>query len=480
MAWIEQRHRKHVPYERTSGRKVSGPRFDTREEAQMFLRLVDLVGWVGACDYVTAELPHDTEEDAPLSLRQRAIAAGAIDDPVALPVVDPSLPVPEGLRAARVSVGELVRLHISGVGVRTRTHEQYLAYVRDHVDPFFGDLDAGYVIRVGNPAAEGTCVQTVADWRAWLLAKPVMNRQGKPTNRHLSHKTVKNVMSLVSTAYAEAMRADFAPLVDRNPFAHMSPSQSHPDDVERTYLSPEQFQTVLERITSHYQPFLLFLVLTGLRWGEAAGLRVCDVTLNPDRGRPFLEVRTALQRPRGGGVVFGWLKSRAARRRLTIPDALLPLLTKAIADKSPDDPVFTAPKGGALFHGNVERNLDKAIERAQWVDASVPDFTLHALRHTCAAWLLSAGRTPYQVSRQLGHETEATTMKYYGHLVRTEYDANADTLEQVLTEAGWSLGEAVAVAVEPTERDLRLVVGLGTAEIAGDDSPDGADDSEAA
>ena len=66
-------------------------------------------------------------------------------------------------------------------------------------------------------------------------------------------------------------------------------------------------------------------------------------------------------------------------------------------------------------------------------------------------------------------------MKYYGHLVRTEYDANADTLQQVLTEAGWSMGEAVAVAVEPTERDLRLVVALDTDEIAGDDSPDGAE-----
>ena len=104
-------------------------------------------------------------------------------------------------------------------------------------------------------------------------------------------------------------------------------------------------------------------------------------------------------RPRGGGFVFGWLKSKAARRRLTIPDALIPLLTDAIGGKGPDDPVFTAPQGGPLFHGNVDRNLDNAIERAQWVDPSVPDFTLHALRHTCAAWLLSAGRTPYQVSR---------------------------------------------------------------------------------
>jgi integrase len=435
----------------------------------MFLRLAELAGWEGACAYVDLD-PVEDSAPAALTLRERSIAAGAIDDPLALPVTDPALPAPEGMRAAGVSVGELVRLHLSGLTVRPKTLRQYRAYVRDHVDPYFGDLDAGYVIRLAHPLAEGTCAKNVAGWREWLRTKPVLTRKGKPTGRTLKDKTVKHIISLAATAYSQALAADFAPLVDRNPFKHMSPSQTHEDDVERIFLTPEQFQVVLERVVKHYQPFVLFLALTGLRWGEGAGLRVCDVNLNPAQGRPYLEVRTALSRPAGGGFVFGWLKSRAARRRLTIPDVLIPVIKEAMAGKDPERPVFTAPQGGALFHNNVDRNLKNAIERAQWIDPALPYFTLHALRHTCAAWLLSAGRTPYQVSRQLGHETEATTMKHYGHLVRTEYDANADTLQQVLTEAGWSLGEVVAVAVEPTERDLRLVVSLDTHQIAGDES----------
>ena len=468
MPWIEQRHRKHIPYARIQGRKVAGPRFDDRDSADMFVRLVDLIGWADACDYV-AQAPAEDTEPAPASLRDRAIAAGAIDDPVALAVTDPGRPAPGELRPAGVSVGELVRLHIGGLDVRERTREQYLSSVRDHVDPFFGDLDAGFVVRVDHPAIAGTTAKTVADWRARLRATPVRSRRGRPTGRTLSDKTVKNVMALVATAYAEAMLADFAPLVDRNPFTKMSPSQSHPDDVERTHLSPRQFRQVLQATIEHYRSFFLFLVLTGLRWGEGAGLRVRDVNLCPTDGRAYLEVRTALRRPRGGGVTFGWLKSKAARRRLTIPDALVPLLAEAIQSKDPDDPVFSAPEGGPLHHGNVSRNLAKAITRAQEAGSDVPSFSLHVLRHTCAAWLLSAGRTPYQVSRQLGHETEATTMKYYGHLVRTEYDTNADTLQDVLTDAGWSLGEAVAVAVEPSATDLRLVA-LDTREIDGDDS----------
>ena len=89
--------------------------------------------------------------------------------------------------------------------------------------------------------------------------------------------------------------------------------------------------------------------------------------------------------------------------------------------------------------------------------SDLPDVTLHALRHSCAAWLLSAGRMPYQVSRQLGHETEATTQKYYGHLVRAEYDANADTLESSLRQNGWDLSDHLAVEVAETPADADLI-----------------------
>jgi hypothetical protein len=116
----------------------------------------------------------------------------------------------------------------------------------------------------------------------------------------------------------------------------------------------------------------------------------------------------------------------------------------------------------------VARNLEKAITRARAEDCDLPYFTLHSLRHSCAAWLLSAGRTPYQVSRQLGHETEATTQKYYGHLVRTEFDANADALQAALDLAGWDLPLHVAVEVAPTSVDADLIE-LSTIEVMGDE-----------
>jgi methionyl aminopeptidase len=71
----------------------------------MFLRLAELAGWEGACAYVDLD-PVEDSAPAALTLRERSIAAGAIDDPLALPVTDPALPAPEGMRAAGLLVGQ--------------------------------------------------------------------------------------------------------------------------------------------------------------------------------------------------------------------------------------------------------------------------------------------------------------------------------------------------------------------------------------
>ena len=90
----------------------------------------------------------------------------------------------------------------------SRTLQQYAAYVHDHVDPYFGDLDAAYVIRQLKPKVERPRAMAVADWRAWLLAKRVMSLTGTPTGSTLSGKAVKNVMALVSSAFDVAMNDD--------------------------------------------------------------------------------------------------------------------------------------------------------------------------------------------------------------------------------------------------------------------------------
>ncbi len=114
---------------------------------------------------MTLELAVDAlaQDDPPSrATLERAVVAGAVNDPVGLPLTDPSLPPtpgrePSGVRGRR-GAGSPVHPDVHGA---PRTLQQYAAYVHDHVDPYFGDLDAAYVIRQLKPK-----VEPPAPWRS--------------------------------------------------------------------------------------------------------------------------------------------------------------------------------------------------------------------------------------------------------------------------------------------------------------------------
>jgi integrase len=474
MAWIEKRRQQHRVYERAiTGRKTYEP-FATRADADLFVDLLKHVDWDTAIAFVRQQGVPATPPAVPLVVSARGSGQAPLSTVPAIPVVGTSrmhLPAPPELKAAGITVGELCRRHINALtGIEEDTREQYLSNIRDYVDPFFGDLDAGWVIAKPHPDAERTAALAVTDWRVWLQAQPKLTRKGPHATRKLAGKTVHNIMGIVSSAYAAAQAEDFRRLVDRNPFRGSARGARAQDVVERVFLSRAQFAAVHAAIDEHFQLLLLFLVLTGLRWGEAAGLRVRDVCLEPESGRAYLEVRVALKLVRGGGTMLGRLKSAKARRRLTIPAVLIPGLRAAIAGKAPDDVVFTSKEGCRLRHSNFHRRLARAIIVANAAGAEVPYFTAHSFRHTCAGWLLSAGRTLYQVSKQLGHESEQTTGRYYGHLDTTAVDDNADTIEGYLAE-DWQPASFVDVDVALTMADQSLAE-LDLHELDGADETD--------
>jgi integrase len=57
---------------------------------------------------------------------------------------------------------------------------------------------------------------------------------------------------------------------------------------------------------------------------------------------------------------------------------------------------------------------------------------VHDLRHTCASWLINAGRPLTAVQAQLGHESIQTTSDVYGHLDRSSGQGSADAIDLML------------------------------------------------
>ncbi len=177
---------------------------------------------------------------------------------------------------------------------------------------------------------------------------------------------------------------------------------------------------------------------TGLRWSELTALQVHDLELDGPVAR--LSVRRAWKRnPKGefaiageGAFYLGKPKSKKSRRRITLSPTVVVLLRQITRGKLPGDLVFTAPQGGRLNQATFYEDRWKkavALAHARGVTVS-PRF--HDLRHTHAAWLISAGVPLPVIQQRLGHESITTTVDTYGGLLLQAHDVADAAIDAAL------------------------------------------------
>ncbi|MFT4262469.1 MAG: tyrosine-type recombinase/integrase [Nocardioides sp.] len=65
-------------------------------------------------------------------------------------------------------------------------------------------------------------------------------------------------------------------------------------------------------------------------------------------------------------------------------------------------------------------------------ELGLPDIRFHDLRHSAAALWLTAGISPYKVSRWLGHANIAITDRLYGHLVPDDSSRDLAVIESYI------------------------------------------------
>lgn len=285
------------------------------------------------------------------------------------------------------------------------------ARVECHIRPMLGHLTLDDIDAI-----------TVEVWVDMLEAGEGSFRAGsKRSRKPLSPKTVANVHGLLFQIMRAAIKAK---LIRTNPCVGTPLPRREPKEM-RVLTDPE-IARLITHIPPHWRPLVLLLMGTGLRWGEAIGLKVGRVDLLARK--PKLLVVEQLQELSGSGELI-WLSPKSARSRRTVTFiqqialALVPL----VAGKGADDVVFRAPGGGYVRTRNFRRGW------VQWTKAAGLDgFRIHDCRHTHAAILLSAGHTLEQVSRRLGHSSVAVTDVIYGHLRPGHDDAMLDSLAEAL------------------------------------------------
>lgn len=184
------------------------------------------------------------------------------------------------------------------------------------------------------------------------------------------------------------------------------------------YLTHAQVGT-LAREAGQYNTLVRTLAYTGIRWGEAAGLRVESVD--------FLRRRIQVNENAvnvGGEIIVGTPKSHKVRS-VPFPAFLAESLAQLCEAKARDQLLF----GDGVNHILTPAHRDGWYAYAK-ARAKLPaKLTIHDLRHTAASLAIAAGANVKAVQRMLGHASAAMTLDVYADLFDDDLDAVAERLD---------------------------------------------------
>jgi integrase len=267
-------------------------------------------------------------------------------------------------------------------------------------------------------------LQSLAPFEVENLYKELLSTGGA-TGRPLSPKTVRNVHIVLRKALADAERLG---LVIRNAAAAAKPPV--PSKREHTTWSGGELARFLRSIEGErLAAALVLLATTGMRRGEALGLRWGDVDLDAGRLSIVQTITTVRDK-----MVITPPKTARSRRSVSLDPETVAALREHRRKQNEErlragevwsgegDFVFTNEIGRPVHPSALSRLFASCVRRAD-----LPPIRLHDLRHTYATVALGAGVHPNIVSERLGHATTAVTLDLYSHVTPT-IDAEAATL----------------------------------------------------
>ena len=259
--------------------------------------------------------------------------------------------------------------------------------------------------------------------------------EGIEVGSGLDGRTVNYVHTIIHRALKDAVRWGRLP---RNPADAADPPRGgqksdgiHSWDA-RTL---RQFLATSSASSDRYHALWVLLATTGMRRGEALGLRWSDIDLDAGRLRvvqPIIQVRSK--------VTIGEPKTARGRRPIALDAGTVAVLRehrrRSLEERMLVGPdfedralVFHYPDGRCLRPDAVSATFERRVRRA-----GLPALTLKGLRHSWATLALERGIHPRVVQERLGHSTIAITLGIYSHVAPTLHDEAAQLIAQVTVQ----------------------------------------------
>jgi integrase len=285
--------------------------------------------------------------------------------------------------------------------IRPTTYNSYEQHVTCHICPHIGSVK----------------LQKLSGSQVNALYAKLAESGAKNGKKGISPMTIHHVHACLHKACKDAVRWGH---LSRNPLDAADPPRKKGDGTkEMKTWTKEQLRAFLDAVADDRLCALWHVIsMTGMRRGEALGLRWSDIDLENSR----LSVRRALI-PTNREVVVSEPKTAKGRRVIALDPGTVEVL-KGQAARQLDEQkewdaawvdsayVFTTENGAALDPESVTRYFRQAVGKSM-----LPPIRLHDLRHTHATLALQAGIHPKVVSERLGHATISITLDTYSHAI---------------------------------------------------------------
>lgn len=300
--------------------------------------------------------------------------------------------------AGKVTIGEVaVPWEANLTHLKPKTRHDMLAVWRNHVEPKWGTRKAFSI--------------KPSEVQAWVSS---LDRSASLVRQ--AHAVLAQILDLAVMDKAVRENAARGVKLPRK------------DAARKVYLTAKQLGQLVDECT-RYKELVWLLGTVGLRWGEAAALRVRDV--NVLRNRINIE-RNAVTV--GSEVIIGTPKTHEVRE-VSVPVSVMRMLVPVMDGKGPDELLWPRRDGTPMkppTHGKWYYNaLDRCMEK-------YPDFprvTPHGLRHVAAGLMISAGANVLAVRNQLGHSSAAITLDVYSALWDEDLEAVGSAVEGKISNA---------------------------------------------
>jgi integrase len=310
--------------------------------------------------------------------------------------------------------------------VRESTHYSYGRNLRLHVVP-----------QIGSAQLASVDAGTLNQLYAALLAGGRKDHKGGG----LSPRTVRYIHTIVHRALKDAVRWG---RLARNPADAADPPKageaSRPESITWT---ADQLRTFLEgtRSSRHRTAYLL-LATSGMRRGEALGLRWRDLDL--DGGRASIRQTVIAVKHT---AMLGTPKTAKGRRTITLDKGTVAALREHRKQQAAErlligpgwtdtDLVFCHVDGTMLHPERFTRGFSEAVRRL-----GLPPIRLHDLRHGWATLALQAGVHPKVVQERLGHANIGITLDTYSHVVAGLHENAAEDVAALFRPVSNPLAE---------------------------------------